>query len=195
MVSSIFRAALAVACAVASILAGAMAGTVAASETSSVQAGEVRGVSPLAWHALSLTTVGGDPTGLPRVQDGPVLLQFWASTCHSCGRLMWDLDGLSAAFPAVPYLAVSIDDERAEAARIREHPLYARHPGRYLHDGTGALADRLTVRVVPTIVVLDAEGRERLRHVGHVNSGDLQRLRALLALLVSETTPPKESTP
>jgi thiol-disulfide isomerase/thioredoxin len=135
------------------------------------------------------------PAGLPAAQQGPVLLQFWASWCHSCGGLMWELDRLAAAHPQVPYLAVSIDADRRDAERATAHPLHARHPDRYLHDGDGALARRLAVQVVPTLVVLDASGRECLRHVGHVNSTDLQRLRAVLAGLVPASKHPHETAP
>lgn len=146
---------------------------------------------PIAWGTMSLTRVDGAPAAVAPSPQGPVLLQFWASWCSSCGRLMWELDGLSAAFPTVPYYAVSIDAEPADAARIRAHPLHARHPDRYLHDATGELARRLRIDAVPAIVVLDAEGRERMRHVGHVNSGDLMRLRqALAAPAISQGTPP-----
>ncbi len=144
-----------------------------------------------ALRAIPLATLDGELTGLA-VRDGPVLLQFWASWCHSCGGLMWELDGLSAAHPQVPYFAVSIDDTLAEAARIKKHPLYARHPDRYLHDHEGALARRLAIEVVPAIVLLDGAGHERLRHVGHVNSSDLLRLRRALTEL--STTPSQSET-
>lgn len=149
--------------------------------------------APLEWRTFSLSTLDGRPAGLPAAQQVPVLLQFWASWCHSCGGLMWELDRLAAAHPQVPYLAVSIDADRRDAERATAHPLHAQHPDRYLHDGDGALARRLAVQVVPTLVVLDASGRERLRHVGHVNSTDLQRLRAVLAGLAPASESESES--
>lgn len=104
---------------------------------------------------------------------------------------MWELDALSAAHPQIPYFAVSVDETPAEAQRIKTHPLYARHPTRYLHDQQGELARRLTIQVVPAIVLLDGAGQERLRHVGHVNSSDLLRLRRALAEFSTNPSPPE----
>lgn len=140
----------------------------------------------------SLSDDSGAPRALPA---GPVLLQFWASWCGSCSGLMWELDRLSAAHPQAAYRAISIDGERPDALRITSTPLFARHPGRYLHDATGGLARHLSVQAVPTLVLLDATGRETWRHVGHVNSADLQRLRGALAALPSDSTPTQEPSP
>lgn len=123
----------------------------------------------------------------------PVLLQFWESWCRSCGQLMSDLDEVAEQFPSVPYLALSTDKEAMDARlRLESHPLFPQNPGRFFHDSGKKLAKRFGVKAVPTVLVLDAEGRELLRHVGHFNSSELNDLVNVLDELDSS---PGDSTP
>ena len=108
-----------------------------------------------------------------------MLLQFWASWCHSCGAIMFDLDELAQKHPGINYIAVSLDDEEASARQyIEKHKLYAKNPERYFLDQDKVLATSLGVKTVPTIILLTAEGIELVRKSGHLNSRDLQQLAA-----------------
>lgn len=189
MFSSLLRAASIAACAVPFVAPAAVSHAAgrASHAAAATAPGALAGI-PLS----SLSQDAGEARALPA---GPVLLQFWASWCGSCGKLMWDLDGLAAAHPQVAYRAVSIDAQRSDALRVRSSPLFARHPDRYLQDATGELARRLAVQAVPTLVVLDRAGTERWRHVGHVNSADLQQLRRTLADLLPDSMPDQEPRP
>lgn len=182
MLSSPMRAAWLAAC------LAVLAVQAAASPAASMRVSDALARIPLS----SLSDDTAPPHALPR---GPVLLQFWASWCGSCSGLMWELDRLSAAHSQVAYRAISIDSQRSDALRITSSPLFARHPRRYLQDATGGLARHLSVQAVPTLVLLDATGREAWRHVGHVNSADLQRLRRAMAALPIDSTPTEEPRP
>jgi thiol-disulfide isomerase/thioredoxin len=130
---------------------------------------------------LNLAGFGGNTLTAAELRGRPVLLQFWASWCGSCGSLMWDLDELTRGLPDVVYLAVSVDDDAAAPrAYLERHPLFGLHPRRFWFDTSAALKRSLAVEAVPLIVLLDASGRELLRHAGHMNSADLQRFRNLL---------------
>ena len=123
------------------------------------------------------TTKSGAETG----DAERVLLQFWASWCHSCGSIMWDLDELVARKSNVRYMAVSVDEERSAAqAYLEKHPLYDRHSERYFFDDGGRLASALDVDTVPNIFVLDGDGNILEHRTGHLNSSDLQALSVAL---------------
>ena len=111
------------------------------------------------------------------LRERPLLLQFWESWCRSCGQLMSDLDEIAARFPSVRYLVVSTDENGDDAReRLASHPLFPRHPERFFHDSSRRLAEHFGVVTVPTVLVVGADGRERLRHSGHFNSGELRKL-------------------
>lgn len=116
------------------------------------------------------------------LQDRPLLLQFWESWCRSCGQLMSDMDEVAARFPAVRYLVVSTDENPADARRrLDSHPLFSERPDRFFHDSSQQLATHFDVDTVPTVLVIGADGSERLRHSGHFNASELKRLVSLLA--------------
>ncbi len=118
----------------------------------------------------------GDSTALAAApQDGVLLLQFWASWCHSCGALMWDMDELVSGNEQVSYLAVSLDDDpKAADAYVRRLPVAEKHPGSYFLDENKALAASLGVETVPSILLVTPDGEVLVHKTGHLNSSDLQ---------------------
>jgi thiol-disulfide isomerase/thioredoxin len=118
----------------------------------------------------------GDDAVHPRPAEGEtLLLQFWASWCHSCGSLMWDMDELVTRNEGVHYIAVSIDDVPEDArVYVRKHRLYEKYSDRYFLDAGKKLSQSLGVNTVPTIFLVDSEGRVLVRKSGHLNSTDLR---------------------
>ena len=118
----------------------------------------------------------GDGRIEPRPGDGEtLLLQFWASWCHSCGTLMWDMDELVSRHDGLRYVAVSIDDDPTAArVYIRKHSLFEKYHDRYFVDAEKALSTSLDVRTVPTIMVVNHDGRVLARKSGHLNAADFQ---------------------
>lgn len=118
----------------------------------------------------------GDATSSPQAPaDGVLLLQFWASWCHSCGSLMWDIDEIVSRTPAVSYIAISLDDDPDAAERyIRQHKLYARYKDRYFVDSDKVLSTALGIETVPSVLVVAPTGDVLLQKTGHLNSADLR---------------------
>ncbi len=144
------------------------------------------GESP-AWfdaELLQSITPMDDTSYDPRPGDGEILLiQFWASWCHSCGSIMWDMDDLVGRYGHVKYIAVSLDDQASDATDyIRRHPLYGKYRGRYFTDDAKRLSSVLDVATVPTILLVDGDGRVLVRKQGHLNSDDLKDLSVAMQL-------------
>jgi thiol-disulfide isomerase/thioredoxin len=118
----------------------------------------------------------GEGAADPKPGEGDtLLLQFWASWCHSCGSLMWDMDELVSQNDGVRYVAVSIDDEADDARTyIRKHRLYEKYRDRYFVDTDKLLSESLSVTTVPSILLVDNEGTVLVRKSGHLNSADLR---------------------
>ena len=118
----------------------------------------------------------GDGALDPRPDEGEtLLLQFWASWCHSCGSLMWDMDEIVTQNEGVRYIAVSIDDVADDArAYVRKHRLYEKYSDRYFLDADKQLSQSLGVNTVPSIFLVDRDGTVLVRKSGHLNSADLR---------------------
>jgi thiol-disulfide isomerase/thioredoxin len=122
-----------------------------------------------------VTPLGSSATELRPAEDEMLLLQFWASWCHSCGSLMWDMDQLVSQNPGMKYIAVSLDDEIAAAENyIRKHSLYEKYSDRYFFDVDKQLSVSLGIESVPSILLVDGNGNILVKKSGHLNSADLQ---------------------
>ena len=122
-----------------------------------------------------ISPLGEVETSPTAPQDGLLLMQFWASWCHSCGSLMWDMDEIVSANDGVTYLAVSLDDDTDAARRyIRKHKLYSKYQDRYFVDHGKRLSAALGIETVPSILVVTPAGDVLLHKSGHLNSTDLK---------------------
>ena len=136
--------------------------------------------------ALPITPLSEQP--LKGLAGKPLLVQFWASWCGSCGSIMWELDELQRAHPQTTYLAVSTDDQAEPARRyVQKHALFKQRSESFVHDAGAAWASAFAVETVPTIVLLDAHGQVMHRHLGHLNSADIQTFRKQMAALESHS--------
>ena len=120
---------------------------------------------------LSLAVAAGKAPGGPtRVNlselDDVVVLEFWASWCGACQRTTPILNDLHAQFAdsGVAFYAVNvepIDRQRLQAA----HAAFGTDfPS--LHDRTGEVQRRYSIRSLPTVIVVGKDGIVRWASTG-----------------------------
>lgn len=123
----------------------------------------------------AVTPIGESAIDLRPAKGEILLLQFWASWCHSCGTIMWDMDKLVTQNPGLKYIAVSLDDQFNDArSYIRNHSLYEKYSDRYFIDSDKQFSESIGVITVPTIVLVDEQGKILVQKIGHIGSNDLQ---------------------
>ena len=116
-----------------------------------------------------------DPDGgeisLSDFRGTPVLVNLWASWCAPCVKELPTLDALARSHAIdgeLGVIAVSQDNgPRASVAAFLDK-LKIEELGAY-QDAKMALAGGLGVEVMPTTLLLDAEGREVWRYVGDLD--------------------------
>lgn len=123
----------------------------------------------------------GDRVDLARLRGRVVVLDFWASWCAPCRRSIPIVNDLSRDLTHRGVSFYGVNTEPVPASRVADfhRELGARFPS--LHDPDGALQTRYGVEALPTLVVVDTEGRIR-----HVETGvpDPEALRATLTALL-----------
>jgi peroxiredoxin len=103
-----------------------------------------------------------------------VLLEFWATWCTPCRAQARILHDLYAGFAArdVEFLAISVgEDRRTVSDFVRDSPFG--YP--VLIDSNDELSLDLEIHVLPTIVVLDADGRIAFSRPGLSSAETLRR--------------------
>jgi len=111
-----------------------------------------------------------DLEGAPRRLDTrgrPLLIEAFASWCGACRRSSSTLEAISALGAAhdLEVIAVSVDAKVENARAARDSwPIRAT----VYHDETGEFSDKLSIRILPTYILVDAEGR-----IQQVDSGSV----------------------
>jgi thiol-disulfide isomerase/thioredoxin len=122
----------------------------------------------------------GEPFSLADLRGRVVLLDFWASWCPSCRRALPEMADLQRDYPkGLAVVAVNVHEPAADgAAFAREHTEYGLRFAR-----APALSRHLEVKVLPTLVVLDRDGRLAWAGAGHVPLASRPLLEARLRAL------------
>jgi thiol-disulfide isomerase/thioredoxin len=111
---------------------------------------------------LEGTTIDGKPFRLSKLTGKPVVIHYWATWCEPCKQDMQLLRRLQAAYvrTGLQLVGVNVDGTKEQAqAFITE----SRLPWTQLFEPGGlegsSLANRLGVQTLPTILLIDAEGK------------------------------------
>lgn len=124
----------------------------------------------------------GDRVRLEQLAGRVVLLDFWASWCPPCRRSIPILNRIYARYgrDQVLLYGVNVESFGPEELRAHHRALAAAFPS--LQDRTGALQQEYQVRSLPTLVLIDGEGRIRHIESGVPDEADLsERIDGLLS--------------
>jgi cytochrome c biogenesis protein CcmG/thiol:disulfide interchange protein DsbE len=116
---------------------------------------------------------------LASLRGDPVFIDVWASWCPSCEEEAPMLARLAHEHRGrVRFVGIDTNDSRSAARSfIRRHRLEYPH----LFDPKTSLATKLGVYGIPTMFLVDRQGRIAARLVGKQPEGKLRRLLGLLA--------------
>lgn len=114
---------------------------------------------------------GGDEISLADFQGVPVLVNLWATWCAPCVKELPTLDRLAAKYERDGSLGiVTVSQDRAPQSSVVAFldQLGTGRLGSY-HDPEMKLSGAFKADVLPTTILIDAQGREIWRYVGDLN--------------------------
>lgn len=123
--------------------------------------------------ALKLAALSGDEVvDLTSFKGQVVVLDFWAPWCGPCRRQMPILDELSRRLSKdIVVVGVLVDPDRTGARAM----LQSNGVGyRQLDDRDGLAARAFSVSSLPSVVVIDRQGRLAAYHTGLTTAGELE---------------------
>jgi peroxiredoxin len=138
--------------------------------------------------AFSLPSLSGKEVSLSDYRGKNVVLSFWASWCGPCQMEMPDLRAFYEKYhndnSNFQILAVSLDDDRADAAKFA---LDEKLPFPVLLDLTKQAENAYNADAIPTVYVINAEGKIVYGHVGFDPTLEFQLAR-VLGINITPTT-------
>ncbi len=122
---------------------------------------------------FTLGGLQGNALTLSSLRGKVVLLDFWASWCGPCRVLIPELERLHRELKGRGLVVVGIDlDEPPEL--VREFVSENRYTYTQLLDPHAEVARRYQVRYIPTVVIIDAEGKVAAYYWGGPSEQDLR---------------------
>lgn len=116
--------------------------------------------------AVAFWDATGEPQTVADSNGRWRLINLWATWCPPCIKEMPALQRLDAAMDGQPFdvVTISLDRDPAKALGHLQQYELTRLPGNL--DPTGTIMETLTVRGLPTSVLIDPAGREVARYEG-----------------------------
>jgi len=113
-----------------------------------------------------------------------VLVNFWASWCGPCRDELPEMEALYQEYQDLGFeiLAVNVDDE-ANKADVLLNDIEVSFP--VLYDTLGDVSKLYDVNAMPTTVMIDRDGNQRLVHMGY-RAGDEKKYEKALKILMRE---------
>ncbi|MBV9763486.1 MAG: TlpA family protein disulfide reductase [Acidobacteriaceae bacterium] len=113
---------------------------------------------------FTLNTLDGSPVRLSSLRGKIVLLDFWASWCMPCRHELPAIEAISRKYKDRNVVVFGVNDEDAGTAK---HFLDKYHPDlATLHDGDKKVHKLYGCRAIPTVLVIDPQGRIAAHFVG-----------------------------
>ncbi len=117
---------------------------------------------------VKLQSLDGKEFDPGSIKDKVVVLQFWASWCVGCDKVMSELQERLKDRNDVVFMPVSVDEDvNAAKAWFRHKPQVKALEKCSMIDSSTQLATQLGVTGVPSVAVLSAEGKVVDMAVGH----------------------------
>ncbi|MFO0756259.1 MAG: TlpA disulfide reductase family protein [Byssovorax sp.] len=143
--------------------------------------GSTRGMKGKPAPALHLPVVAngadGEAIDLGDLKGHPVLLDFWASWCGPCAMEAPVLDRIARRYEKKGLRVLGVNVSEGDSAALIKR--YASQKGLsypMLSEGTSGVSERYGVEKLPTLVVLDKDGRVLEYLVGMVDEASLNEI-------------------
>jgi thiol-disulfide isomerase/thioredoxin len=141
-------------------------------------AGDAKGPAP----DFTLASKDGGNVRLQEQLGNVVLINFWASWCGPCREELPYLEELQQEYADLGFtvLAVNVDEDPSKAD-ILLNDIAVTFP--VLFDVNDDVSKLYDVQAMPTTVIVDRDGNQRLLHYGYKSGDEVKYKQAVKALL------------
>ncbi len=112
------------------------------------------------------------------VKDKKVLIQFWASWCVGCSKVMEELIPIAKGTEKTQYLSISLDETKDQAKgyfKFQNDSVKKLLPSSWIDPDT-SLANALNIKSLPALVLIDSSGTVIENMYGHPSAEQMKKI-------------------
>ena len=125
---------------------------------------------------LKLRMLDGTKTTIHElVKDGPIMIDFWATWCVPCKKVMKFLDEYHQDYADKGFKVLMINQDTPRSlGKVKSYIRSQNHQFLVSLDPNKALAKKLNGLVMPTLILVDKGGAIKWRHQGYVPGEEVE---------------------
>ena len=141
---------------------------------------------------LKIRLLDGSSTTIHElVQDGPLMIDFWATWCVNCKKLMKYLDQYHQDYSNDGFKVLMINTDTPRSLGKVKSYVRAQDYKFYIGmDPNKVISKKLNGMVMPTMILVDKGGEVKWRHQGYITGEEIQvkdKITQLLEKNLEET--------
>jgi thiol-disulfide isomerase/thioredoxin len=125
---------------------------------------------------LKLKMLDGSKTTIHElVKDGPIMIDFWATWCVPCKKVMKFLDQYHQDYSDKGFKVLMINQDTPRSiGKVKSYIRSQNHQFLVSLDPNKALAKKLNGLVMPTLILVDKGGAIKWRHQGYIPGEEVE---------------------
>ena len=143
---------------------------------------------------LKIKLLNGKQTSIhDLLKDGPLLIDFWATWCKPCKKVMKHLDRYHQAYGNHGFKVLMINQDTPRSlGKVKSYIRSQKHTFYVGLDPNQETAKKLNGQIMPTLILVDRDGTIQWRHQGYIpgEEEEIERqIRIALGLVMQSDSP------
>ena len=143
---------------------------------------------------LKIKLLNGKQTSIhDLLKDGPLLIDFWATWCKPCKKVMKHLDRYHQVYGNHGFKVLMINQDTPRSlGKVKSYIRSQKHTFYVGLDPNQETAKKLNGQIMPTLILVDRDGTIQWRHQGYVPGEEVEierQIRIALGLDMQSDSP------
>ena len=134
---------------------------------------------------LKIKLLDGSQTSIHNLlQDGPLLIDFWATWCKPCKKVMKHLDKYHKTYSEQGFKVLMINQDTPRSlGKVKSYIRSKKHTFYVGLDPNQKIARKLNGQIMPTLILVNKDGTIQWRHQGYVPGEEVEIERQVQIVL------------